>query len=77
MTVLLNRSYMGLVAGTTVGLATNAESSLIAQGLASTALKANITPGNVTANVGWALLGCAIVVAIFLPLSVRSYSRKM
>ena len=51
MTVLLNRSYMGLVAGTTVGLATNAESALIAQGLASTALKANITPGNVTANV--------------------------
>ena len=33
--------------------------------------------GAVTANVGWALLGCAIVVAIFLPLSVRSYSRKM
>ena len=33
--------------------------------------------GQVTANVGWALLGCAVVVAVFLPLSVRSYSRKM
>ena len=28
--------------------------------------------GAVTANVGWALLGCAVIVAIFLPLSVRS-----
>ena len=33
--------------------------------------------GQVTANVGWALLGCLVVVAVFLPLSVRSYSRKM
>ena len=33
--------------------------------------------GNLTASVGWALLGCGVVVAIFLPLSVRSYSRKM
>ncbi len=33
--------------------------------------------GQVTGNVGWALVGCAVVVAIFLPLSVRSYSRKM
>jgi ABC-2 type transport system permease protein len=33
--------------------------------------------GALTANVGWALVGCAVVVAIFLPLSVRSYSRKM
>ena len=33
--------------------------------------------GQVTAQVGWAFLGCVIVVAIFLPLSVRSYSRKM
>jgi ABC-2 type transport system permease protein len=33
--------------------------------------------GQVTAQVGWALLGCAIVVAIFAPLSVRSFSRKM
>jgi len=33
--------------------------------------------GQVTAQVGWAVLGCVIVVAVFLPLSVRSYSRKM
>jgi ABC-2 type transport system permease protein len=33
--------------------------------------------GAVTAEVGWALLGCAAVVAIFAPLAVRSYSRKM
>jgi ABC-2 type transport system permease protein len=33
--------------------------------------------GQVTGSVGWALLGCAVVVAVFLPLSVRSYSRKM
>ena len=36
-----------------------------------------LQPLLVTANVGWALLGCAVIVAIFLPLSVRSYSRKM
>lgn len=51
MTVLLNRSYMGLLAGTTVGLATNVEQALIAQGLATAALDANITPGNVAADV--------------------------
>jgi ABC-2 type transport system permease protein len=33
--------------------------------------------GQVTAQVGWAILGLAIVVAIFAPLAVRSYSRKM
>jgi ABC-2 type transport system permease protein len=33
--------------------------------------------GQVTAQVGWALLGCAVIVAIFAPLSVRSFSRKM
>jgi ABC-2 type transport system permease protein len=33
--------------------------------------------GALTGNVAWALVGCAVVVAIFLPLSVRSYSRKM
>lgn len=31
----------------------------------------------VTAEVGWALLGCVIVVAIFAPLSVRSYQRRV
>ena len=33
--------------------------------------------GAVTAEVGWALLGCVVVVAIFAPLAVRAYSRKM
>ena len=33
--------------------------------------------GAVTAEVAWALLGCAVVVAIFAPLAVRSYSRKI
>ncbi|TCK24345.1 ABC transporter permease [Pseudonocardia endophytica] len=33
--------------------------------------------GAVTAEVGWALLGCAIVIAIFAPLSVWSYQRKI
>lgn len=50
MTVLLNRAYMGMLAGTTVKLTTNAETGLIAQGLASAALTANITTGNVIAN---------------------------
>jgi ABC-2 type transport system permease protein len=31
----------------------------------------------VTSQVGWALLGCAAVVAIFAPLAVRSYSKKV
>jgi ABC-2 type transport system permease protein len=33
--------------------------------------------GAVTAEVGWAVIGCTAVVAIFAPLAVRSYSRKM
>ncbi|GAB3068710.1 ABC transporter permease [Intrasporangium mesophilum] len=33
--------------------------------------------GSVTADVGWALVGCAAVVAIFAPLSVRAYRRRM
>ncbi len=45
--------------------------------LVITALRDLMNEGQFTANVGWALLGCAVVVAIFLPLSVRSYSRKM
>lgn len=32
--------------------------------------------GTVTAEVGWALLGCALVIAVFAPLSVRSYQRE-
>jgi ABC-2 type transport system permease protein len=32
--------------------------------------------GELTGKVGWAVLGCAVVVAIFAPLAVSSYSRK-
>ncbi len=35
------------------------------------------TAGQLTADVAWAVLGCAAVVTVFLPLSVRSYARKM
>ena len=41
------------------------------------AIRALANQGQITANAGWALLGCAIVVAIFAPLSVRSFTRKM
>ena len=41
------------------------------------ALRDLANDGQVTAQVGWALLGCAVVVAIFAPLSVKSFSRKM
>lgn len=33
--------------------------------------------GGVTAQVGWALLGCAITIVIFAPLSVKSYQGKL
>ena len=36
-----------------------------------------VNDGNVTAQVGWALLGCAVIVAVFAPLSVRSYKRHL
>jgi ABC-2 type transport system permease protein len=42
-----------------------------------TAVRDLLNDGQVTAQVGWALVGCAIVVAIFAPLSVWSYGRKM
>lgn len=32
--------------------------------------------GAVSAEVGWALVGCAVVIAIFAPLALRSYQRK-
>lgn len=32
--------------------------------------------GKVTAEVGWALLGCAVVITVFAPLSVKSFHRK-
>jgi ABC-2 type transport system permease protein len=33
--------------------------------------------GQVTAQVGWAVVGCLAVTAVFAPLSVRSFNRKM
>jgi ABC-2 type transport system permease protein len=33
--------------------------------------------GSVTAEVGWAVLGCAVLVAVFAPLSVRSFRNRM
>lgn len=42
-----------------------------------TAVRDLMNEGAFTAEVGWALLGCAAVVAIFAPLAVRGYSRKM
>lgn len=51
MAVILNRSYAGLLAGTTVGIATNVDQALVAQGLATFANKSTVTPGPVTANV--------------------------
>jgi ABC-2 type transport system permease protein len=42
-----------------------------------TACRDLINEGRVTAEVGWALLGCAAVVAVFAPLAVRSYARKV
>ncbi|MCW2760578.1 MAG: hypothetical protein JWR85_779 [Marmoricola sp.] len=41
------------------------------------AIRSLANDGQVTGEVGWALLGCAIVIAIFAPLSVRSFSRKI
>ena len=41
------------------------------------ALRDLFNRGAVTAEVGWALLGCALVVAVFAPLAVRSYARRM
>ncbi|MBO9522680.1 MAG: ABC transporter permease [Nocardioidaceae bacterium] len=42
-----------------------------------TAVRDLMNDGHLTADVGWALLGCAVVVAIFAPLSVRSYKRHL
>lgn len=41
------------------------------------AVRALINTGSMTGEVGWALLGCAAVVAVFAPLAVSSFSRKM
>jgi ABC-2 type transport system permease protein len=42
-----------------------------------TAVRDLMNDGQLTANVGWAVVGCAVVVAIFAPLAVRSYSKKL
>jgi ABC-2 type transport system permease protein len=42
-----------------------------------TAVRDLMNGNGVTPEVGWALFACAVVVAIFAPLAVRSYSRKM
>jgi ABC-2 type transport system permease protein len=41
------------------------------------ALRDLMNKGMVTAQVGWALVGCASVAAIFVPLALRSYSRRV
>jgi ABC-2 type transport system permease protein len=41
------------------------------------ALRDLMNHGALTAQVGWALLGCASVAAIFIPLAVRSYSKHL
>lgn len=42
-----------------------------------TACRDLINDGQITGEVGIALLGCVVVVAVFAPLAVRSYNRKM
>ena len=41
------------------------------------ALRDLMNGGALTTQVGWALLGCATVAAIFIPLAVRSYSKRV
>jgi ABC-2 type transport system permease protein len=41
------------------------------------ALRDLMNGGTFTAQVGWALLGCAAVAAIFMPLAIRSYSKRI
>ncbi|MFN8195502.1 MAG: ABC transporter permease [Nocardioidaceae bacterium] len=41
------------------------------------AIRALANDGRVTADLGWALLGCAVVVAVFAPLSVKTFTSKM
>lgn len=42
-----------------------------------TAVRDLLNDGQVTGHVGLALLGCAVVVAVFAPLAVRGYARKL
>jgi ABC-2 type transport system permease protein len=41
------------------------------------AIRDLMNDGKFTVNVGWAVLGCTVVVAVFAPLAVRSYSRQV
>lgn len=41
------------------------------------ALRSPANDGAVNGEVGWALLACAAVVAVFVPLAVRSYRRQL
>ncbi len=41
------------------------------------AIRDLMNDGDLSMSVVWALVGCAAIVVVFLPLSVRSYSRKM
>ena len=45
--------------------------------LVITAIRDLANDGALTGNVGWALLGCAVVIAVFAPLSVRVFNRRM
>jgi ABC-2 type transport system permease protein len=45
--------------------------------LVITAIRDLANDGAVTADVGWALVGCAVVIAVFAPLSVRAFNRRM
>ena len=42
-----------------------------------TAVRDLANHGQVTAEVGWAVLACIAVIAIFAPLSVRSYRKAL
>jgi ABC-2 type transport system permease protein len=41
------------------------------------ALRDLANTGHVTADFGWAVLGLGVIIAVFAPLSVRSFTRKM
>jgi ABC-2 type transport system permease protein len=42
-----------------------------------TALRDLMNRGTVTLEVGWALLGCAAIAMIFIPLAVHSYTKRV
>lgn len=42
-----------------------------------TAVRSLANEGRFTSEVGWALLGCAVVVGIFAPLAVQAYKRRL